>query len=128
MNLFKNIFLHSPIKYLILFLVASLIVLTNLFLNGFSYLYLYVDGFFISGFSLILVGFLSLLNYFGAYDFWSYAFSKKKTNNYKVRLYEFSEEKKEKRKLKPLPFGPYFGVGIVFLVVSIILSIIFVNF
>ena len=127
MNFFKNVFFHSPIKYIILFLVATGIVLTNLFLNSFTVLYFYVDGFFIAGAALILVGFLSLLNYFGAYDFWSYAFSRKKKDEPRVPIYDFSEEKKRKRKLKPLPFGPYFGVGIVFFVISIILLVIFTN-
>ena len=127
MTFIKNVFFHSPIKYLILFLVATGIVLINLILNSFTVLYFYVDGFFIAGFSLILVGVLSLLNYFGAYDFWSYAFSRKKKDDHRMPIYDYSEEKKRKRKLKPLPFGPYFGVGILFFVISIILFVIFSN-
>jgi hypothetical protein len=121
MKLIKDTFFHSPIKYAILFVIACIIVLINGFIKGFDFLIVYIDGFFIAGISMILVGGLSLLNFFGAYDFWSYTFSKRNPNGTKKPLYEYSIERKEKRNRGNLPFGPYFIVGLLFLIISIIL-------
>lgn len=121
MKLFKDIFFHSPIKYIILFVIGCLLVLINGFSKGFDSLIIYADGFFIAGFTLILIGGLSLLNYFGAYDFWSYTFSKRNPNGTKKPLYEYSAERKEKRSRDKMPFGPYFATGLFFVLCSMIL-------
>lgn len=121
MRLLKSIFFHSPIKHVILFILGCFIIVINGFTVGFDHLISYVDGTFVAGFSLILIGGLSTLNYFGAYDFWSYTFSKRNPNGTKKPLYEYSAEKKEKRSRGDFAFTPYYVVGLFFLIISIIL-------
>ena len=84
----------------------------------------YMDGFFIAGFSVILLGGLSVLNYFGAYDFASYAFSRRGADNKKMPYSDFLASKEKKRKEKALPFGPYFAVGGLFFLVSLTMYLI----
>ena len=121
MKFLKTLFLHSPIKYIILFVIACLIIVANCFNVGFDQLIAYIDGTFVAGFALILIGGLSTMNYFGAYDFWSYTFSKRNPNGTRKPLYEYSAEKKEKRSRGNFAFGPYYLVGLFFVLLSIIL-------
>lgn len=118
-----RLFLHSWKKYLILTIVGLVILLINLSLHDFVYLLNYISGLQIAGFVLILVGGLSLLNYYGAYDFWSYAFTRRGKNGKNGSVYEYSEEKRSKRSKLKLPFGPYFLTGTVYLLLSFLLYI-----
>ena len=60
MRLLKSIFFHSPIKHVILFILGCFIIVINGFTVGFDHLISYVDGTFVAGFSLILIGGLLL--------------------------------------------------------------------
>ena len=117
----KNIFFHSPVKHVVLFVIGCLLVVINGFKMGFDQLLSYVDGTFVAGFALILVGGLSTLNYFGAYDFWSYTFSKRGPNGIKKPLHEYVADKREKRSRGKFSFTPYYVVGLFFVIISIIL-------
>ena len=121
MDLFKKVFLHSPIKYIVLLIIGILITIINCISKGFDLLVSYVDGAFVAGATIFLIGGLSTLNYFGAYDFWSYTFSKRAPNGTKKPLYEYSNEKQEKRSRAKIPFGAYYAVGVFYIICSIIL-------
>ena len=119
--LLDKIFFHSLKKYCILFVVACILVLIGLLLNGFEYAIYYVNSFFVAGFSMVCFGGLSIINYFGGYDFMSYAFSKRNPDGTKIQYSTYIENKESKRKVKNLPFGPYFVVGIIFIIISLVI-------
>ncbi len=85
----------------------------------------YIDGLFIAGFSLICIGGLSVCGYFGIFDIFSHMGAKRNHNGVKPTLYEYSQMRAEKRKTKPLPFIPYFTVGLFYVLLMIIIYFIF---
>ena len=73
MNKQKIIF-HSPIKYLLIFILTSIVCLLISFIKNFT-LIGFVDAFFISGTITFVIGLLSLLSYFGAFDTFAYKYN-----------------------------------------------------
>lgn len=120
---FKRLFLHSLVKYIILIILGLLIVLANLLFNGFEFYTFYVGGVQIAGLAIILMGGLSMLGYYGAFDFWGYTFSKKTVDGRRISIVDYTERRQVKRHSKNIPFTPYFLVGIVFLVASLIMNL-----
>ena len=118
---FKVNFLHSLVKYIIIAMLAVIIVLGNLLMNGFNYYHYYVDGVQIAGLVIIFIGGLSMLGYYGAYDFWGYTFSKKQLDGRRIDINEYLEHKRIKKRSKHLPFPPYFLCGIIILIISFIM-------
>ena len=118
---FVRLFMHSPVKYIVLTVFGLLIVLANLLLNGFDYFIYYINGFQIAGLSIIFMGGLSALGYVGAFDFWGYTFSKKNHDGRRIEISQYIDMKSTKRHSKNLPFTPYFLIGLVFLTVSFVL-------
>lgn len=130
MNKQKIIF-HSPIKYLIIFILTSIICLLISFIKKFT-LIGFVDAFFISGTITFVGGLLFLLSYFGAFDTFAYSFSYiknsyLKTNNKNNDFYNYKQTKILKRKKENFSFTPYLIIGLIFIIISIILLIIFKN-
>lgn len=130
MNKQKIIF-HSPIKYLLIFILTSIVCLLISFIKNFT-LIGFVDAFFISGTITFVIGLLSLLSYFGAFDTFAYSFtyiknSYSKTNNKNNDFYNYKQMKIMKRKKENFSFTPYLIVGLIFIIISIILLIIFKN-
>lgn len=126
-SLFRKMFLHSPIKYIVSIIIGSLFVILTLYIQGFNYLMSYEDGFFVAGSVLICVGLLSLLSNYGAFDLLSYSgkyvfnMSKKK----KIERYpEYVENKVLIRKKLKYKWIPYIVVGILFILISIVIMII----
>lgn len=122
MYLLRRLFEHSWKRYLITLLLGAAIVITYLYLKGFDIIINYINGFFISGFALLCIGGLSLLSFFGAYDFFSYAFYRKKASQ---SFNEYVEKKELKRKGNNLTCGPYFGLGLILVIISLILQVVF---
>ena len=120
-RLLDKIFFHSWKKYIILFVVGCVLTMAGLLLNGFNFALYYVNSFFFAGFAMICLGGLSIVNYYGGYDFMSYAFSKRNPDGTKIQYSTYIENKENKRKNNKLPFGPYFVRGTIFLIVSIII-------
>lgn len=122
-NFVKSIYF----KYIILFLLSFLIVITYHSINNSWKL---IDGncnaFFIAGATMILLGALDICIHFGALDIFSYMFVNHKKEENKT-FYDYCETKKEKRKKTQLSFLPYIIVGVIFVLVSIVLLIIFNN-
>lgn len=118
----KKVFLHSWVKYLISFLIACLICFICLYNTSFEYIYNYSNASGTAGLALVFVGLISLANYFGAYDFFGYAFTIKKD---KMSYQDYMDKHQIKRKSKNLPFGPYFAIGLLFLLISLIIKLCF---
>lgn len=123
MYFLKKLFLHSYAKYIVLFCIGCALVLIYLLANGFDYGIYYADSTFIAGAAIVISGGLSMLNYFGAYDFWGYAFSIRKQRAMNRTLPEYAEIMKGDRQKKGYTFGPYFAVGAIFLIVSALISV-----
>ena len=124
----RKIFFHSPIRYLVSVLIGIILALLDVFFDkGFSSIVSYSNGTFISGFMLICIGGLSIVNYFGGFDIFSVMFAKRDQYGHKPTLHEYSVSKAEKRKKYPYVFVPYFTVGAILLIVSAILTIIYSN-
>ena len=76
------------------------------------------DCFFVAGMVVLLIGALTLLAYFGAFDIFSYSFGSRLTHmrsNENVSRYHdypaYIEEKKQKRKMNKPYFLPYVCIG-----------------
>jgi prepilin signal peptidase PulO-like enzyme (type II secretory pathway) len=123
-SVFKKFFFHSWKKYIIAFVIALAITIVGLVLNGFYLLINYANSVFIAGFSVICIGGFSVVNYLGGYDFISYSFARRNKDGIKLQYSTYIENKETKRKANNLPFGPYFVVGFIFLLVSLIFYLI----
>ena len=120
MSLFRRLFIHSPFKYIISFILAGAMSVGLLFYWGFDQKVYYNDAFFASGALFVAIGGLSFVSYFGAFDIFAYSFSLFNPNRRYKDLYEYSTAKNEKRKSKIVfPFMPYIVVGIVYIIVSL---------
>ena len=123
MSLFRKLFLHSPLKYIISFIVGGAIAVGVLFIEGFDIKMSYQDAFFIAGAVLVVTGGLSFVTYFGGFDIFVYGFMSFNPNRRYKDLYEYSEAKKEKRRSKSIPFMPYIVIGVIYIIVSLFFMI-----
>ena len=125
MNLFKKLFLHSLNIYIIAFVISLAITFLYMFLNEMSFYY-FVNGLTIAGLILIIVGGLMTTSYFGSFDMFNYSFGKilryKKNKN--IKLPEYVEQQNIKRKSQDLYFMPYYVVGGLTLLISLLLGLI----
>lgn len=122
----NRIIFHSPIRYIVAFIIAAIITILYLSNTSFLVLRAYADGMVTGGVFTIFIGLLVLLSNFGAFDMFSYAFSRVSRSNRERYhdLYEYSEDKRIKRSSNRYVFMPYLVVGALFILVSIILFII----
>lgn len=123
----RKIVFHSPIKYLILFILGIVIAFSIILMRGLN-LVSAADGFFISGAIFLFLGILSCLNFLGAFDTFSYSFyyvknsySKNKEN---IDMYNYKQNKLTKRSKSNISFTPYLIVGLVYLIVSLVFYIV----
>jgi hypothetical protein len=126
MKLFKKLFLHSLSQYLFALGIGVTVTLLYALLNG-THLNMYLYGMGLAGLLLILIGGLATTTYFGAFDTFGYSFGKvfnyKKNKN--IKLPEYVEQQNIKRKAQNLTFMPYYVVGVLLLIISQILELIF---
>ncbi len=125
MKFLKKVFFHSLHKYIVNASICIIILIINLCLNNFKELINYINGLQIGGAVVFLIGGLSLVSYFGAFDTFGYAFSKIKKDperNYRD-MYEFVTVKAEERKENKFTFIPYFVTGLFFILIGIFLMI-----
>ena len=120
--MFKKLFIHSPYRYLFSIVFTIVIVLLyNILRNEWTLIVNYHDSFFIAGLSLVLIGLLSVVDYFGGLDIFRYMFKRKNPDGTKTTLYDFSEERKEKLKTKTYRFVPFMTMGVIMIIVCLIL-------
>lgn len=109
-------------KYLICLIIGLTVTVLSIYTSGgFSYLVSYVNGTFSAGFVLLCLGGLSVVSYLGAFDMFSYAFSKKSTK--KEGYYNYSIKNKESKKNKRYNYIPYLVVSSLFILAAIIIRL-----
>jgi hypothetical protein len=124
MELFKKIFCHSVRKYLVAFCIACGLTVAYLVLNGDDHIRFYCDAFFIGGAATFLIGCLSCVSFYGAFDSFSFGFRMfRKDRRSESTLYDYVSTKQIERKKARLPYTPYMVIGVLFLIVSYILLI-----
>ncbi len=124
----KNIFFHSKGKYIFSLCFAIVCTIIYVFINDKYFqqpLFSFMNGTFIAGFVLMLIGGLSILSNLGAFDIFSYQFKKKGTGENRYTLFDHQQQRIEKSKTKKLYFVPYMVVGALFIVISILLTIVY---
>lgn len=122
MGFLRKWFFHSPVRYavaLVLNIAVGLIVLS---VRGFNLKIYYVDAFSAAGAVSALLGLLLWVAAAGAFDTIGYGFSTLGSNRKYKDLYEYTVRKKEKRSRQKLTFMPYIVTGIVFIMISLIIS------
>ncbi len=117
----KEIFFHSWPRYLSCLIYGILILVVYNCLRNWVDLVNYMDALFIAGFSLLCIGGLSIVNYFGGFDIYTYMFAKRGANGQKPSLYEYSMDKKEQRKKQKFKFIPYLVFAAFYIIISGIL-------
>ena len=122
--MFKKLFIHSPIRYVVSFVIILGVMIAYNCINGWGHLVNYSNGFFISGGIVIALGLFSMLDYYGFFNMARWIFVRRDAEGHKKALYEYSEERTEKLKNKKYRFFPYLFIGIIVIIVSAILLII----
>lgn len=125
-DLLSNKTITNILRYLLIILIFLAIFLP-IYLSSNKSLTSLCNSFFIPGAVLIGIGFLSLLTYFGFFDFVGYGFTsvyqslkKESIREYKD-LIDYKEKKTLKRKDNKFIYIPYFIFGLIFLIVSLII-------
>lgn len=112
-------------KYLILFLIGFAFILIRVGLsNAWNLLLFYMDGAYIGGAILILLGALSVVTNQGAFNIFSYMGSKLSKDGRKLTYGEYAELKAEQRTSKRWYFFPYLLTGVFYILVGTILLIV----
>lgn len=120
----KDLFFHSPIRYIVSLVITIGVLITYNCINGWEHLINYSNAFFIGGGFVIALGLFSLLDFYGFFNIARYMFVKKNPDGTKKSLYEYSEERTEKIKYKKFRYVPYLFIGVVVIIVSATLLII----
>lgn len=110
-------------NYVAAFILNIALALLVLFLRGFGLRIYYVDAFSVAGFVSILFGLLVWVAAAGAFDTIGYGFSTLSAHRKYKDLYEYSLQKKEKRRRSNKAFMPFVVTGIVFLIISLLISL-----
>lgn len=108
-------------RYIAAFVLNIVLTLLVLFLRGFELKIYYVDAFSVAGAVSILLGLLFWITAAGAFDAIGYGFSTLGSRRDKD-LYEYTVRKKEKRSRQKGAFLPYIVVGVLFLLISFLIS------
>ena len=119
---FKEIFIHSWIRYLISFIYGILILVIYNCTRNWIDIINYIDAFFIGGFSLVCIGGLSVVTNLGTFDVFTHMFVGSKNGLPKPSLYDYVESKKEKRHKKRFNCIPYFVLGVLYILMCFILQ------
>ncbi|MBQ4563478.1 MAG: DUF3899 domain-containing protein [Lachnospiraceae bacterium] len=122
MKFLREYVFHSPIHYGIAFGLNVLLVLLVLFLKGFDRILAYIDAFSVAGSVSVLYGLLMLVTSLGAFNMFGYAFSSFRTERKYKDLYEYTMVKQKKQAGREKTYTPYMIVGVIFLLVSYVLS------
>ena len=117
--MFRRLFIHSPIRYVIALVVCGALSAAFIISKG-NYLMSYIDGFSAAGAVSILFGALVLVTNLGAFDMFSYSFAimRKANREFYKDLYQYSQIKKEKRSKHFFTF-----VGLLFIIIALIMLI-----
>ena len=109
-------------KYAAALALNILLAVVVLFLKGFDLKIYYIYAFSVAGSVSVLLGLLVWVTDAGAFDTIGYGFSVLSRKRRYKDLYEYTVHKQEKRSRKRRGFIPNIVVGIVFLLISFLLS------
>ena len=118
----KYFFLDNKIGFIVAISLGVFIVLIFTILNNsWTNLVGYCDATFsASGILLCAAGF-SFVNYHGAFDMFSYSFSKKKRKEMGEDYYQYAERKALERKTNKLVPVPYLLISLLFFIIALII-------
>lgn len=122
MGFLKRWFFHSPVRYIVALVLNIAVVLIVLCVRGFEVRSYYVDAFSAAGAASVFFGLLLWVAAAGAFDMFGYGFSTFGTVRKYRDLYEYTVRKKEQRGRQNKTYMPYIVVGLVFLLVSVLIS------
>ena len=92
-------FLNDHKKRLIISIVYGIIIMIiNNLVNSWDSIIHYCNGAFIAGFSLLCIGGLSTVSYFGGFDMFGYIVRKRPKDGPNESLYDYSMRKNVERK------------------------------
>ena len=129
MSKFRDIFLHSGKKYIVITIISIIVNFVIILYKGYNNFIAYCDATFVSGALCIGIGGLSVLGNYGAYDTLGYSIHYVRENTLRkdgsVKKYNDMHDYIEKQNLKRSKckylFVPYFVVGAFWIILSIIL-------
>lgn len=125
-SLFKKIFFHKKLNYIIISILSIIIFILVLAIKGFDRLQSYLDAsFVVCVFNFCAAG-LSCTTREGVFDSLGYGFDRLFkslfTGRYKYKdLVEFRDARIDKRNRNKYNFAPYLVIGLIFMILTIIL-------
>lgn len=122
MSFLNKYFFHSPMHYVAALVMNIVLMLIVLFLNGFDKVIFYVNACSVAGAISVLWGMLLCVTAAGAFNTLGYALSIFREERKYQDLYEYTVAKEEKNSKQKKTYMPYIVVGIVFLLISYVLS------
>ena len=128
--MFKKLFIHSPIRYIVslgimvTFVVLYRIIQRDFFISTYSKLVYYSNAFFLAGLIVLCTGLFVLVDIFGGFNIFRYMFVRKNVNGTKKTLQDYNLEREEKTKFKHFIYIPYLVVATIGLIISVLLLII----
>jgi len=122
MKFLRKYILHSPVQYAIAVGINVFFTLLVLYLKGFDRILAYVEAFSVAGAVSVLFGLLLWVSAAGAFNTFGYAFSFFRSERRYKDLYEYTVAKQEKVSKQKKIYIPYIVVGVVFLIISLVLS------
>jgi hypothetical protein len=125
-SLFKRLFIHSLITYIIILSISILFYIAFVFILGYKYKTSYTDSCFIVSVIWISVGLLNLISKDGFFDMFQYSgkYIVKKFTQRQMETYQDFKDNKEAKKKKTAnySFGPFLAIGLILLVIAIVFS------
>lgn len=124
MDLFRKVFLHSPGHYIVALVLAVAVGVYRycMLSDGVATQYALYEIFSVSGYVTFLIGALFTVSYLGAFDLFSYVFSSARSSGKYKNYADYSQKTAEKRSSGDYFFVPYYVVGIVVVLISLLFS------
>lgn len=121
--MFRKLFLHSPVRYIVGVVLALIIGFLCLLSKGFEYRISYVDAFSVAGAAVFFMGLLQAMSYYGAFDIFGYSFSsfRRKERKY-IDYVDYQTKKRAEKSNSKLTYMPFIAVGAVFFIIGMILN------
>ena len=122
--MFRKLFLHSPVRYIVGVVLALVIAFLCLISKGFEYRISYVDAFSVAGAAVFFIGLLQVVSYYGAFDIFGYSFSAFRRKERKYTDYvDYQNKKRASKSNSKLTYMPFIAVGAIFFIIGIILNV-----
>lgn len=122
MSFLSKYFFHSPMHYVAALVMNILLMLIVLFIHGFDKVIYYVNACSVAGAISVFWGMLLWVVAAGAFNTFGYALSTFRSERKYYDLYEYTVAKEERSSKQKKTYMPYIVVGVVFLLISYVLS------